>query len=99
MNAMIAVLPEQGRPEGPVLRKALRRCAFNRNAPEPTGSLRAALDWALAHQPPVTCLEDRDTMAASGQRAGAVRAGPQHLCLRRHHHAGRYREEERDHDD
>ena len=31
--------------------------------------------------------------------AGDLPAGPQHLRLRRHHHADRHREEERDHDD
>lgn len=64
MNAMIALLPHQDRPDGEALRKALRRHAFNRNAAEPTGNVRTALTWALEHQPPVTCLEDLEAMNA-----------------------------------
>jgi integrase len=64
MNAMVVLLPHDGRPPEPDLRKALRRSAFNRNAPVPTGNLATALDWATRHQPPVTCLEEPTSMHA-----------------------------------
>jgi integrase len=58
MNAMVALLPQEGRPAEPSLRQVLRRCAFNQKAAAPTGDLATALTWAERYQPPVTCLGD-----------------------------------------
>lgn len=58
MDAMVALLPQDNRPQEALLRKALRRCAFNHKAEAPTGKIAAALAWAEQHQLPVTCLGD-----------------------------------------